>query len=445
VNVIAEPDTRVRAATWATYVAFIGAGFGMSTWATRIPQVRDGLELSPSRLGMVLLAIAAGSIVALVMAGQMVAHFGSKRTVAAMAALFGVSLSGVALGYQVGVWPVVVGLLFVGFANGAWDVAMNVQGAIVERRLGRAIMPRFHAGYSIGTVAGALVGAVAVALHVSVSVHLIAGALAIAALVVFWVRSFVPDDSADRAESTAAEPVGVEVSGTALHGADAASRQGADAVPASSPKVAEEADTGWRRTLATWRETRTLLVGVFVLAFAFAEGAGIDWISVAVIDDYGAPATVGTLTFALFLAAMTAGRWFGPGLLDRFGRVPVLRVLAVVSLGGLALFVFGWSTPIAFVGALFWGLGASLGFPVGMSAAADEPARAAARVSVVASIGYCAFLGGPPLIGLLGDHITVQKGLIAVAVLLGVALVIANAIRPLNQSASTPDGREAAT
>jgi MFS family permease len=176
------------------------------------------------------------------------------------------------------------------------------------------------------------------------------------------------------------------------------------------------------------------MVGVFVLAFAFAEGTGIDWIGVALIDDYKAPATVGTLAFALFLAAMTAGRWFGPGLLDRYGRVPVVRVLAAVSLVGLGMFVFGWSTPIAFVGALFWGLGASLGFPVGMSAAADDPARAAARVSVVASIGYCAFLGGPPLIGFLGDHITVQKGLIAVAVLLGVALLVAGNIRPLDRA-----------
>jgi predicted MFS family arabinose efflux permease len=402
---VVETPRDIRAATWATYAAFIGSGFGMSSWATRIPQVRDGLDLTPSRLGMVLLAIAVGSIVALVGSGQIVARFGSRRTVTAMAVLFGLALTGVAFGYHVGVWPVVAGLFFFGFANGAWDVAMNVQGAIVERRLDKAIMPRFHAGYSVGTVAGALIGAAAIALGVPVAVHLIVAGLTIATIVVVSVRAFVPDDSADEA---AADPAGEK--------------------PGS--------DAGWRRTLATWREPRTLLVGVFVLAFAFAEGAGIDWIGVAVIDDYGAPATVGTLTFAAFLAAMTAGRWFGPAVLDRYGRVPVLRVLAVVSLAGLALFVFGGTTLVAFIGAVFWGLGASLGFPVGMSAAADDPKRAPARVSVVASIGYCAFLGGPPLIGFLGDHVTVQRGLIAVAVLLGLALAVANAIRPLEPEPS---------
>jgi fucose permease len=313
-----------------------------------------------------------------------------------MAVLMGVSLSAGAIGYQLGIAPVVVALIFFGFANGAWDVAMNVQGTVVERRLGRAIMPRFHAGYSVGTVAGAVVGAGVVALRLPVTAHLVASALVVAVVVIASVRAFVPDDSADAA-----------------------------AVP-----EAVVTESGLRRTLTAWSEPRTLLIGIFVLAFAFTEGAGIDWINVAVIDDYGAPATVGTLTFAAFLAAMTAGRWFGPALLDRYGRVPVVRALAAVSLVGLSLFVFGPSIPFAFAGVLLWGLGASLGFPVGMSAAADDPARAPARVSVVACIGYCAFLGGPPLIGFLGDRVTVVKALIAVAVLLAVAISVAGALRP---------------
>src|SRR4051794_7718332 len=153
--------------------------------------------------------------------------------------------------------------------------------------------------------------------------------------------------------------------------------------------------------LAAWREPRTLLVGVFVLAFAFAEGAGSDWIGVAMIDGHGTDAAVGTLAFAVFLSAMTAGRWFGPVLLDTYGRVPVIRVLTLTSVAGLALFAFASGPALVFAGTVLWGLGISLGFPVGMSAGADDPARAAPRVSVVSSIGYVAFLGGPPLIGFL--------------------------------------------
>ena len=105
-------------------------------------------------------------------------------------------------------------------------------------------------------------------------------------------------------------------------------------------------------------------------------------------------------------------------------------LLAVLAVAGLALFIFGPALAAAFFGVLLWGAGTSLGFPTGMSAAADDPARAAPRVGVVASVGYCAFLGGPPLIGFLGDHIEVRQALLCVVVLLAVAATIAGALRP---------------
>jgi fucose permease len=381
------------AAVRATYIAFIGHGFAFANWAARIPQVRDRLHLTPAALGLVLLAIAAGSLIALPLAGVIVHRFSARRTVAAMALLVGIALIIVAAGYQLGVVPVLVGLSLFGFSSGAWDVAMNVHAAAAERRVGRSIMPRFHAGWSIGTVAGALFGSAMVALHIAVTAHLLIVAVIVATVVPSNVRRFLPDTEAGHAVT--------------------------DPPSASSG------------ALRRWREPRTLLIGLFVLAFAFAEGTGNDWISVALIDGYDAPAVVGTLGFATFLTAMTATRWFGPGLLDRYGRVRVLRSLAIVAVIGLVVFVFGGAIPLAFVGVLLWGIGTSLGFPVGMSAAADDPVAAATRVSVVASIAYCAFLGGPPLIGFLGNQITVLRALMAVAVLLGVALMIADCLRPL--------------
>lgn len=390
----------VRAATTATYAAFIGSGFAFASWASRIPQVRDRLDLNPAALGLVLLAIAAGSLLALPLSGPVVTRIGSSRTVVAMAVLLGVGLTIAALGSLVGVVPVVIGLFLLGFANGAWDVGMNVQGTVVERHLDRSIMPRFHAGWSLGTVAGALLGAAMVALHVPVAVHLTAVAVLVVAGVVWQARRFVADHD-----------------GTEPDEAGPATRFGA---------------------LTAWKEPRTVLIGVFVLAFAFTEGVGNDWISVAAIDGYHVPAALGTLAFAVFLTAMTVGRWFGPALLDRYGRTTVVRVLALIGIAGVALFVFGPSLAYAFAATVLWGLGASLGFPVGMSAGGDDPRRAAARVSVIASIGYCAFLAGPPAIGFLGDRFTVLRALIVVAALLGVATLIAGTVRPL--PATEPDG-----
>ena len=115
----------------------------------------------------------------------------------------------------------------------------------------------------------------------------------------------------------------------------------------------------------------------------------------------------------------------------RYGRVKTLRTQTLVALAGLALFAFTGSVALAFVGVLLWGAGIALGFPVGMSAGADDPKMAAPRVSVISSIGYCAFLGGPPLIGFLAERDTVLHALTAVMVTLVIASVITPAIRPL--------------
>ena len=388
--------TTVQRAERAVYVAFIGSGFGFASWASRIPQIRDSVQATPSELGLILLAIAAGAVVAMPLAGLVANRFGSARTVAALATVLSVGLVILALGTPAGALPVVVGLFLIGYGNGTWDVAMNVEGAAVEQRLERTIMPRFHAGFSVGTVAGALGGGACVALDISVTAHLLAVAVLNAAVVPTSVlRGFLPR----MAEPEAAEP-------------------GAAAERPPHP-------------LTAWREPRTLLIGVFGLCMAFSEGVGNDWLAVAVIDGYGAAPVVGPLTFAVFLAAMTAGRWFGPTLIDRWGRVFAVRLSAVVALVGLLLVVFGTLLPVAILGSVLWGAGTALGFPVGMSAAADDPAMAAARVSVVASIAYTAFLAGPPLIGFLGDEVGVLRALTVVAGLLAVALLLGGVTRPL--------------
>jgi MFS family permease len=389
---VSRPVIRARN---AVFVAFVGSGFGFASWASRIPQIRDAVQATPSELGLILLAIAAGAVIAMPLAGLVVNRFGPARTVAVLASILSVGMVILALGTPVGALPVVVGLFLIGYGNGTWDVAMNVEGAAVEQQLGRTIMPRFHAGFSVGTVLGALGGAACVALDVSVTAHLLGVAVVnIAVVPVTALRGFLP---------RAAEPA-------------APAEASADRPP---------------HPLAAWREPRTLLLGVFGLCMAFSEGVGNDWLAVAVIDGYGAVPVVGPLTFAVFLAAMTAGRWFGPALIDRRGRVFAVRASALVALAGLAMVVLAPPfLPVALLGAVLWGGGTALGFPVAMSAAADDPPLAAARVSVVASIAYTAFLAGPPLIGFLGDEVGVLRALSVVAGLLAVALLLSGVTRP---------------
>src|SRR5579863_4024764 len=384
-------DGQFREARNAVYVVFFGNGFLFANWAARIPQVRAELGVTPGVLGLILLCLAVGAGIGTALSGLIISGLGETWTVRVMAVVAAAGMAAAALGVLLGTPAVAAGLLVFGFGSGTWDVAMNVQGAALERALGRAILPRFHAGWSIGTVAGAGIGAVMVALGVPVTAHLLAVTVVVAAVVPVAARRFLPGTHA----------------------------------PAPGGRSAR------RRQLASWIEPRTLLIGLFVLCMALTEGTGNDWLSLAVIDGYHSAAVAGTLTFAVFLAAMTAGRWWGPGLIDRHGRVLVLRVCAVTALAGLLLIEFGEVLPVAMAGALLLGLGTSLGFPVGLSSAADDPAHAATRVSTAASIGYVAFLAGPPVVGFLGDRIGVLHSLWVAAVVLVAAFLLAGATAPL--------------
>ena len=381
----------------AVFAVFALSGLNFASWAARFPAVRDALDVTPGQFGLLLLIGAAGSIVALPLSGMVVERFGGRRTIAAFAVLhvFGLLLAGVgvALGEIAVVLPAVV---LVGIGAGVWDAAMNFEGAAVERVVARSLMPRFHAGFSVGTMVGAGLGALAARLDLSVMTHLAIVLPVSLALTLFAVGRLLPD----------AETVGGE----------AADRR-------------EGSSKG--RAWAAWRERRTILVGVIVLGAALTEGAANDWISLAVVDDFGVGDEVGALAFGVFVTAMTGMRWFGVGLLDRIGRVRSLVVVSASALAGLAIFVLSPWLPLALVGAVLWGMGAALGFPVGMSAASDDPVHAPARLAVVSTIGYSAFLAGPTLLGFLADHVGYRWALAAVAVPVLIGLMVVRAAAPL--------------
>jgi MFS family permease len=180
-------------------------------------------------------------------------------------------------------------------------------------------------------------------------------------------------------------------------------------------------------------------VGLVVLAAALTEGAANDWVGLAVVDGFDQSHTVGALTFGLFVTAMTGMRLLGTGLLDRYGRIAVLRLCAGLSIVGLLIFGLVPWLPLALVGVVLWGLGAALGFPVGMSAASDDPVRAPARVSVVSTIGYSAFLAGPPLLGLLAEQVGYRQALLAIAVPVVIGLLVVRAAEPLPAAAARPE------
>jgi MFS family permease len=391
---------RLALARRAVFVVFATNGFSFAAWASRIPDAKAQLDLTSGQLGLLLLALSAGAVLGLPSSGWVAGWYGGSGAVRIGLSGLLAGLVTVAVGIDLtdSVALVAVGLFAAGLGMGIWDVGMNLEGAAVERLLARNLMSRFHAAFSGGTVISALIGAGLSWAEIPIGLHLVAAAGLVAGATLWATTAFLPRSFED------------------------------DSTPD---------DTAERGILWAWGEPRTLLVGVLVLIAAFTEGTANDWLSVALVEGYDLPPWAGVLGFATFLVFMTAGRIVGTNLLDRFGRLPVLRVLLVTAGVGSLLVVFG-NTPLAYVGAAIWGIGVSLGFPVGMSAAADDPRRAAARMSVVSTIGYTAFLAGPPLVGFLGDQVGILKALLAVGAGLLVALAVVPAVREPTDRPSGP-------
>ncbi len=378
---------------------FAVSGFVMATWTSRVPGVRDLLHASTQEMGLIAFSIAAGSIVGLLVSSHLISRLSTTRAIlwCFTAAGLGVVVAGLVASLVPTLAGLVIGLAVFGAGSSIVDVGMNLSGAANERALGRTVMPVFHAAFSIGTVAGAGVGALTIQVGVPLGVHVsTVGALAIVAVVVL-VRFMQPAEA----------PID----------------------PAATPVHA-----GWVSRLAVFRQPRILLIGVIVLGMAFAEGSANDWLALAMVDGHDVSNAQGAAIFGVFVAAMTVGRLAGTRLLDRFGRVPVLRVSAVAAALGLAVVILVPSTATAIVGVVIWGLGAALGFPVGMSAASDDPHTATASVAAVSTIGYLAFLVGPPVIGFLGQQLGLLHALVAVLVLVVAAGVASGAARPVGRT-----------
>ena len=382
----------LRAEMYTLFVYFFVFGMVGSSWVVRLPEVRSALDISTAELGLVLFAGAIGAMTGILLAGRFVARFGARAGsllgfnlvfIGYIGQASGVALESVAL---VSVSAVVSGLGY-----GLGDVAINVEGTDMEKRLSRSIMPPLHGAYSIGTLAGAGIGTIAIAVGVPLplQIYVLCGVVAVVA----WTTiRLLPRET------------GIASSSESTHSAE------------KSP--------------ALWRDPRIVLLGLAILCVTITEGAGLDWLALSMVDDYLTDPVRASIAFAVMMAAMTIVRFSGGLLIDRFGRVVVLRVFAVAGILGLLMIILSHDYLLALVGATLWGAGVALGFPVLLSAAADGDADgSSSRVSIVASFGYVAFLVGPPALGFLGQTWGLLNMFYVLVALLAIFVVVAGAAK----------------
>jgi MFS family permease len=378
----------------AVVVLFALGGVAVSTWGPRLPSIREALGIGDGAIGAALAGVTVGSIAGLLASSALLAALGNRRAILSSLVMVavGVAIVGTAAGLFHSLGLTVVGFILVGFGIGSLDVMINVEGAAVEKAAGRTLMPLMHAGWSAGAVAGAGIGAACAALGIEFAWQFIAEALLIIVAAATAVR-FLP---------RAAAPEEL------LH----------------QPPVWDRI----RSWASGWKQGRLLLIGLVMLGVELGEGTANSWLTLAAQDGHQQSNAIAALYFVAFTVGETVARVFGGPVVDRIGRVRTVRVTTALGAIGVVLFIFGGPAWVVLVGTVLWSVGVSMGFPLGMSAAADSGPNPAARVSVVASIGYLANLGGPPLIGLLSDRVGILGALWLVVVLLVVGFAAAGAL-----------------
>ena len=365
-----------------------------------MPTIRAELGVSTGTIGVLVACSTVGSIFGLIAARFALHRLGGRGAVLAALLVTAGALALMGLGVSArSVALVAAGFMIVGFGVGTLDVSINVEGAAAERAASRTLLPLMHAGWSAGAAIGASIGALCAATGIRPGTQF----LLLAALVVV---------------------VGLVISRD---------------IPPETPEESEPEEhrsrrVRLRRWLSGWTDRRLLLVGLVLLGVEFGEGSANNWLSLAVKQDHGQSAAIAALFMTLFAVSEASTRAVAGPLVDRLGRVRMLRYTTALGVAGVTVFVLAHVIWLVAIGVVLWAVGVSMGFPLGMSAAA-EGEDAATQVSVAASIGYQASLIGPPVIGFLAESAGLLSSLWLLAILFVAAFAAAGSLRPQRISA----------
>lgn len=400
---------------------------------TRMPSIRDALQVDPAQLGSVLLAASLGSISLVAFGGVLIARFGGRLMLHVSTGMFVTAFLLIALSTITGdLHWIALGMFLKGVSWVIGNVPLNVESAAVERAVGRTIMPQFHAMYSIGAVVGAWVGALLSNLGISVAVQIAALSILYLVIRIPSTKYTVLDSVVEPRERRRAK----KAKTLETPRLNLSSKLRATGITLRHRLRTRGAGTA----LEPWFELRILLLGLLVMSAALSEGAANDWLGLAVVDGLGQSESTGAITLSIFLFAMTAIRLFGGRLIDGLGPVLVLRLAGVSTVLGVVIFVTAPVYGLAAAGVVLWGFGAALVFPIAVSTASAEPRKAATRVAVVTSFGSMAGIAFPPLLGMIGNVVGVRPSLLFVALAGLVLITFAFNARPVPATdSSLPD------
>jgi len=375
-----------------TMLVFFLQPIAFGSWLPRIPEVQEALGLGPAGLAVALLGLPCGTLLTLPFAGPLVGRIGPR-----MAILFGFVLYSIATSlpaFAMNPAMLFVALMLAGSTISFVELGLNVQADAVEKATGSVIMTTSHGFWSVGIMAGSLIGSglAAGGLDAQWAILLVAALVLPAALIV-----------------TNALPV-----------------------LAPEPPQGENQRSVW--ALPSWA-----LLGIcfFVFGITMTEGAMADWSAIFLRDALGAESGTVGLGYSVFAMMVAAGRFGGDRLKQRFGAVNTARICGVLALAGAGMLFISPNTAVALIGFGIIGLGVSVGFPLAVTAAASLTDRtASANVAILSFVALLGFLVGPPVIGFVAEHFDMRMGIACLVPVLLVSLLLTGRLATKKPAAS---------
>ncbi|CPR13815.1 Putative membrane protein [Brenneria goodwinii] len=369
-----------KKAQTATRITFFIAGFAMASWAPLVPFVKDRLAVSDASLGMLLLSLGIGSLLAMPFAGLLTSKLGCRTVILSAGALLCLVLPMLT---QANTLPLMaITLLFFGAAIGTIDVSMNIQAVIVEQAGGRAMMSGFHGFFSVGGIAGA--GGVSALLWLGlfpVTAILIIVALCLMLFSLAQSHLLRTTNQVDRT------PLFV--------------------IP-----------RGW-----------IMFIGLLCFIMFLAEGAILDWSALFLNAERRLDHAQAGIGYAAFSVAMTLGRLNGDRIVNALGRYAILAGGSLCAALGLLLTISIDSAVTSIFGFVMVGIGASNVVPILFSAAGNQkvmPANLA--IASITTVGYAGILIGPTLLGFIAQISSLAVAFGCVALLLLIVSISARAV-----------------
>ena len=394
-DINALPADVVTKARIATGAMFFLNGCAFSTWASRIPAIQDKLHVGTGLLGVALLSMAVGALIAMCFAGRLIATRGSRPVIGIMAALASCLLALAAVPNNLLALSLVITVF--GLTLGTMDVSMNAHAVVVEKAAKQSIMSGFHALFSIGGIFGACGGAFLAHTGMQPELHFPIIAVMLLILNAAAYRFLLPS-SVDQADSQTDE---VDIKDSL------------------------------RRFIK-----EPLLVAISIIMFScfLVEGAVGDWSSVFIHTVLKTDSGTAAIGYAAFSVTMAIGRLTGDFLVQKLGQLMIVRAGSGLAAIGLAMVLLPVPdilntatspvTMLAFCGFALIGLGVSNIVPIAFSAAGNAKGmNAGSAIATVALIGYFGLLAGPPVIGFLAEVVTLRLALLVIAVLLATMVV----------------------